>query len=87
MPAFTKPKKGRKRHKINDGQRSALRRHYATQKGAGGAVDLKSMGRWFENTYQFAIDLSQVSIYLSPRYEYLDNNAIRPNMSRNRASN
>jgi len=62
MPPFTKPQKAQKldqrRHKITDRQRAALQEHYALQKDSGGAIDYKSMARWFENTYQFAIDQS-----------------------------
>jgi hypothetical protein len=90
MPPFTKPQKAqkldRRRHKITDQQRAALREHYALQKGSGGATDHKSMARWFENTYQFAINQSQVSRYLSSQYEYLDSNIIQPDASKTRTS-
>src|SRR5277367_1783178 len=90
MPPFTKPQKARKldrrRHKITDRQRAALREHYALQKESGSATDHKSMARWFENTYQFAINQSQVSRYLSSQYEYLDSNIIRPDASKTRTS-
>jgi hypothetical protein len=86
MPAFTKPKNNRKRHKINDRQRSVLQQHYAIQKVSGGATDLKSIARWFENIYQFTIDLSQISRYLSPWFEYLNTNVVQPDLSKNRSS-
>ena len=57
MPPKTVPKSDRKRHKITDLQRAALRQRYATQKEAGAAVDHKSLARWFQNTYQFPIDV------------------------------
>src|SRR5579871_3965952 len=92
MPPHTKPQKAKKleerrrRHKITDKQRAALRERYAVQKAAGAAIDHKSMARWFEDTFQFAIDQSQVSRYLSSRYEHLDISVIRPESSKNRAS-
>jgi hypothetical protein len=65
MRAFAMPKNerklNRKRHKITDGQKAALREHHASQKETGGAVDLKSMAKWFHDTYQLRLDLSQIS--------------------------
>jgi len=86
MPPKTVPKSDRKRHKITDAQRAALRQQYATQKQSGGAVDHKSMARWFQNTFQFPIDLSMVSRYLGPRYKHLDLELLRPDASKTRTS-
>jgi Tc5 transposase DNA-binding domain/Fission yeast centromere protein N-terminal domain len=86
MPPKTVPKSDRKRHKITDLQRAALQQRYATQKEAGAAVDHKSLARWFQNTYQFPIDLSMVSRYLGPRYKHLDAGVSRLDASKSRIS-
>jgi len=86
MEPKTKPKTDRKRHKITDGQRAALRQYYNLQKASGGATDLKTIVRWFENTYQFRIDISQASRYLGPRFQHLNTGVLRPDSSKNRAS-